>query len=80
MAPRHRAPTAGPKRILLALALVTVPLAGCMGFDPGGDCTAQHAYADRLVLDQDGLYEAMGEAQEQAERVLGEPLDPAGEA
>lgn len=52
----------GPKQGALALVLLAASLAGCLGFDPAGDCTAQHVYADRLVFDQDGLYDAMEEA------------------
>ena len=58
---------ADPRSALLGLVLVTVSLTGCMGFDPPQTgCSAQHVYADRLVLKQEGLYRALGEATDRA--------------
>lgn len=59
---------ADPRPTLTVLLLLAVPLAGCIGFGPEGECSAQHAYADRLAFEQEGLYEAMGEAMEAADR------------
>lgn len=60
---------ATPRALLAASVLMLVPVVGCIGFDdPGTPCTAQHAYADRLVFDQPGIYAALAEAREQANR------------
>lgn len=58
-----------PRAWVAAFLLLGVSLTGCIGFDgPLGDCSAQHAFADRLVFEQANLYEALGDAQEQANR------------
>lgn len=55
------------RSIVLAWVMVGVALAGCIGFGGAEDaCSDQHPYADRLVLDQQGLYDALGQAQEDA--------------
>lgn len=55
------------RSLLAALVLVAVPLAGCVGFGgPEAACSAQHAYADRLVFQQSDLFEALGDAAREA--------------
>lgn len=58
----------GPKQGALALVLLAASLAGCVGFDPAGDCTAQHVYTDRLVFEQEGVYDAMAQALSMAQQ------------
>lgn len=58
---------ATPRPLVAALLLVAVPLGGCVGFGgPEATCSAQHAYADRLVFEQADLYEALDDAFETA--------------
>lgn len=51
------------RALLLAVLMVGVAMAGCVGFGGAEDsCSSQHAYTDRLVFGQAGLYGSLEEA------------------